>query len=262
MDRSDDYIELGLPGFIAARHYREVSSTMDVARDWIERYSSPELASALIVADYQTQGRGRQGRQWLSGEGAFMATFAFEVELPRAALSGYSLAVGVGIARAFRDRNIEVALKWPNDLVAIVEGSLRKLGGILVEVHDVRSRTYLLVGLGINVNPAPSDVGHIAVSLLELGSDSPRSSDLIRPIASRMVGVHTQFAQGAGVSPFLSEWRTLSAFRRSQTRLTIDLGAETISGVYVDIDSSGALLLSVDGTTRTVHSGHILEVKY
>ena len=262
MHSSNDYIELGLPGFETTRHYREVSSTMDVAKEWLECRSAQGQGHALMVADCQTQGRGRQGRQWLSGDGAFMGTFVFEVELPRAALSGYSLAIGVGISRALRDCNVPVSLKWPNDLVVAVGHSFRKLGGILVEVHDIRSRTFLLVGLGINVTPAPSDVGHLAISLQELGGSKLRSTDLIRPIATRVAEAHQSFSLGGGLTPFLSEWRSLSAFRPSHTRLAIDLGAETVSGVYIDIDQSGALLLSDGKRTRLVHSGHIVEVTY
>jgi len=108
-----------------------VTSTQEVARGL--------PLGSVVVADHQSEGRGRLGRRWEAPPGsALLATFV----MPARPL--LSLAAGVAAARAC---GRSVRLKWPNDL--LVDG--RKLGGILVEVASERA----LVGVGINLSWAP-----------------------------------------------------------------------------------------------------------
>jgi len=115
----------------------------------------------LLIAEEQTQGRGRLGRAWLSARGASL-TFSLALQLAPADWSGLSLAVGVALADALDplapDATPRIALKWPNDLWRLdAPGRGRKLGGILIETVAVGRLRMAVVGVGLNVAPQSLD---------------------------------------------------------------------------------------------------------
>jgi len=117
---------------------------------------SPEPPEAiLLVAEHQTAGRGRLGRQWQSQAGASL-TFSLGLPLQPANWSGLSLAVGVSLAESLEPANGKpptLQLKWPNDLWL----GQRKLGGILVETASWGDQRYVVIGVGLNVTLPDED---------------------------------------------------------------------------------------------------------
>jgi BirA family biotin operon repressor/biotin-[acetyl-CoA-carboxylase] ligase len=247
------YEEIQISGYSLVRVYEEVASTMDVARSMLE-----SVGNRLVIARRQLAGRGRQGRSWHSSNSAFMGTFVFDTEKPTSMLTGYSLAVGVAIAEAVESLGGEVRLKWPNDLVVVNGGSLYKLGGVLIEVEERASHRAVLVGLGINVEDAPSDIPH-ASSLRESCGLELSVDDVISPLAHSLLRAHDSFCAHGGFEAFRARWIDRSCFTVDQSSLTVDLGREVVSGVFQGIEASGALVLRSAAGERVVHSGHVLE---
>ncbi len=235
---------------------------MDVARELIEaeRPSSSEWR-AVITADHQSAGRGRQGRSWSADGDAFMGTFVFVTDAPLARLSGYSLAVGVGVSRVLEGFGAKLSLKWPNDLVVVESRgeSLKKLGGILIEVQDIGASRCVLIGLGLNVNGVPSELAEQAASLREVGLVDITASGLREPLARELSLVHQQVCD-FGFAPLHAEWSSRSCFIAGRTRLTIEVGQESVSGLYQGVSEVGALNLSVADGLRVMHSGHIVGI--
>jgi BirA family biotin operon repressor/biotin-[acetyl-CoA-carboxylase] ligase len=251
--------ELLLDGYAFVSVYDEVSSTMDVAKERLPEVCAPSGAAGLVVARSQTNGRGRQGRSWVSEAGAFMGTFLFPAPGPVALLSGYSLAVGVAVAGAMRSAGAMVQLKWPNDIVAVFDGELRKVGGILIEVQEGGDTRVLLVGLGLNLLSPPESVPH-ATSWQQLSGEAISLVDATERLSRALLASHKQFMSRGGLPAFRSSWEALSVFNAGQTVLTVEGAGENICGTYQGVDETGALLLSVGGQPRTVHSAHILSV--
>jgi BirA family biotin operon repressor/biotin-[acetyl-CoA-carboxylase] ligase len=111
------------------------------------RNEPPE--AILLVAEHQSAGRGRLGRQWQSQAGASL-TFSLGLPLQPADWSGLSLAVGVSLAESLEPATgmpPALQLKWPNDLWL----GQRKLGGILVETASWGDQRYVVIGVGLNV---------------------------------------------------------------------------------------------------------------
>jgi BirA family biotin operon repressor/biotin-[acetyl-CoA-carboxylase] ligase len=101
----------------------------------MRRGSQSNHAPTLLVALSQTAGRGRMGRAWQSQPGAGL-TFSWGMHLAPADWSGLSLAVGLALVEALDpDRQWGLRLKWPNDVCWSNAGTLRKLGGILIETQ-------------------------------------------------------------------------------------------------------------------------------
>ncbi|QIZ71904.1 biotin--[acetyl-CoA-carboxylase] ligase [Oxynema aestuarii] len=107
----------------------------------------------VVLARRQSGGRGQWGRQWRSPEGGLYLSLALKPDLPISQAQILTLCSAWGIATVLRDRNIPVAIKWPNDLVL----DRRKLGGILTETRLDGDRIHTaVVGVGINwTNPVP-----------------------------------------------------------------------------------------------------------
>ena len=134
-----------LPGFTV-----EILPTLGSTNtELMQRARSGQTEPILLVAEQQTAGRGRLGRDWQSQRGDSL-TFSLGLPLAPADWSGLSLAVGVAVASCLPP---EVRLKWPNDLWW--QG--RKLGGILIETASFGSSRYAVIGVGLNLARPPAD---------------------------------------------------------------------------------------------------------
>ena len=160
-----------LPGFSI-----EVLASIDSTNtELMRRARAGRCTPTLLVAEQQTAGRGRLGRDWHSGaEGEQGASLTFSLGLPLSPVdwSGLSLAVGVSVAESLQpvlpaaaSASPRIGLKWPNDLWLGGTAGERKLGGILVETASFvapnaaassassASARYVVVGIGLNVLP-------------------------------------------------------------------------------------------------------------
>lgn len=228
-----------------------VDHTLSTSSDLLARADS--LASGHVrVAEWQTAGRGRQGRRWLSmpAQGlTFSLLWRFEGGVQ--ALAGLSLAVAVALARACEDCGVAgVRLKWPNDLLLHhpLHGD-RKLAGILVDVQgDALGPSTAVIGVGLNVHGAPRDTGQPVAALADAVSGITRQQVLLA--ALRRLAEAIQVFQNAGFEPFREPWQVLHAWQlRSVEVLNAD--GTSIHGVAAGIDTSGALLLETPtGRTR------------
>lgn len=246
--------ELSLPGYSFARVYDEVTSTMDVARESISQLGD---GAGVVCALSQSAGRGRQGRSWSSTRGAMMATFLFQTTLPVAALSGYSLVVGLALADAFEELGAALRLKWPNDLVVVRNDTLMKIGGILIEVQDLKDKRVVLVGVGVNLSQAPDSVAN-ALSIEDICGQVMSVDDALALTSKHLRTAHELFSGLGGFAKFKRRWEDASCFAPGETEITLDLGDRHVSGRFAGIDESGSLLLAVSGEVKSFHSGHLL----
>jgi len=207
------------------------------------------------VAESQSAGRGRRGRQWVSPAGAnlYLSVLRILDAAPRS-VQGMSLVFGVAVAKALESLEVSgVTLKWPNDV--LLDGD--KLGGILVEIAAVGAGPWRAVaGIGINVH-MPGDAG--------AGIDQPwadLASRVARPgrnrLASRVLAEVTaaweRFAD-TGFDGFRRDWDSRDAVRDRAVELHD--GSQVLEGTARGVDADGALLLEVDGAHRRILSGDI-----
>ena len=160
-------VEPQLPGFTI-----EVLPCIDSTNtELMRRARAGRCEPILLVAEQQTAGRGRLGREWHSGTDAASLTFSLGLPLAPLDWSGLSLAVGVSVAESLQpllpaadSRTPRIGLKWPNDLWLGGAAGERKLGGILVEtasfvapqrpaLGSAVAPRYVVVGVGLNVLP-------------------------------------------------------------------------------------------------------------
>jgi BirA family biotin operon repressor/biotin-[acetyl-CoA-carboxylase] ligase len=240
----------------AVIYYDEIESTNDAARRLAQQGAQE---GTLVVAERQTQGKGRLGRLWVTPRGEALS-FSFILrpqllpqEAPRA-----TLVSAVAVAQALRAlTGLEVKIKWPNDL--LIEG--KKIVGILTEMNSEIDRiNYLVVGIGINVNMDPDifppDFRDRATSLrAQLQQPVSRLAVLQRSL-EELERCYESWKTGE-FSELLREWRELSDTLGKTVRVN-DL-ERVIEGLAEDIEEDGSLRLRLsDGTIYRVIVGDVL----
>ncbi|MEG0047242.1 MAG: biotin--[acetyl-CoA-carboxylase] ligase [Comamonas sp.] len=246
-----------LPGFSV-----EILPSVDSSNtELMRRARDGQTDPVLLIAEQQTAGRGRLGRQWVSGVGD---SLMFSLGLPLAPKdwSGLSLAVGVSVAESLQPhlpaagRAPKIGIKWPNDLW--LEGD-RKLAGILIETasfvgthqHDMSAPRYVVIGIGINVRPRPGDGMRTAPACLQeldMALDAPTALACILPA---LVAEVQAFAQH-GFAPLLPRFAQRDLLRGRAVNLS-DGESGTAEGVGPD----GALLVRTARGLQAVTSSEI-----
>ena len=230
-----------------------VSETGSTNADLLARLAAGErLAEGdWLVADRQTLGRGRQGRNWLDAPGNFMGSTAVHVspqDPPPASLSFVAaLAVyEVVLARIGSPRELE--LKWPNDV--LLGGD--KFCGLLLE----REGETVVVGIGVNLAAAPTVEDRRTRALAEFGP-APDRDAFAADLAARFdleLGRWRQY----GLEPILNRW--LAAAHLPGTLLTVhEPSGASLSGAFAGLERDGALRLRLaDGAVRVIHAGDVM----
>ena len=249
-------ISRGVPLPLDVRWYSTVASTMDLAEQAARTHAGEGL---VIVAEEQTEGRGRRGRAWSSPPGAGLyLTFLFRppLERTRPVLGLLTLAAGVGVRDAVgRATGFWPALKWPNDLMV----ERRKLGGILSEGHSLGSAEQsVLVGVGINVRNAahPPDVAARMTSLeAELGRLVERAS-LLEELLVAVPRAYDALRSG-DADDILRTWREASPSAVGHAVEWRSAGGVT-RGTTAGIDAAGALLVTTASGTERLVGGELI----
>ena len=251
-------LRAALPGDVAAQLERiAVLSSVDSTNSFLVRQPHPGIGrGAACLAEHQTAGRGRRGRGWVTPYGAGLAlSFAWRFELPLAALSGLSLAVGVVLAEALQQLGLNGhQLKWPNDLH--VDG--RKLAGILVEAYgESHGPTLVVVGLGLNLRLPQEHAATIDqpwTDLASAGLPGVSRNTLAADLLHRLVVACNGYAN-TGLGDFLRRWEAFDGYRGREVQLTS--GNRVVRGRYLGIDDTGALRLDVAGRQELFHAGEV-----
>lgn len=228
---------------------------------------------AVWLAESQTGGRGRQGRVWLSPRGEnLLFSVLLRLRCAPQRVPPVSLVVGLAVrdavARALlgggggagaAERDAEVVVKWPNDVMVRrgAEGAMKKVAGVLVESALAGSNVeYVVVGIGVNVlmREMPEDVAAIATSIALEGGAVDRAEVLADVLAGLERDVELVAHKGLGhVHARLAKYDAL----RGKAVESVGEG-EVLRGIASGIDADGRLLVRrEDGTVVHVSSGEM-----
>ena len=225
-------------------HYHQtISSTNEFITNQINQLKKGDLC----LAEYQTAGRGRRGRQWLSPfAGQLIFSFYWTID-PKKALDGLSLVIGLAIAEA-----LNAKVKWPNDILL----SGRKLGGILVEIINHKNGLLnLVVGIGINVKlPQSTEISQPYAQLTEQDLNIDREKILIKVI-QRIYSRLAQFEEKGIDEEFMQQWINHNEFFGDEVNVFTEQGA--ISGIEQGIDKRGYLKVITDEGERYFNAGEV-----
>ena len=245
----------------------ETTSTNDeLGNRWRERDSRPLLPFTSVVADFQTRGRGRLGRQW---EAPKKSSLLLSILVPTTEEDATWVPLAGGLAAALvldgllpagegvqpggaasaPAEALRVDLKWPNDL--LVGG--KKIAGILSERlgEDGDGTVWVALGIGVNVTQGEEDLPPVPSTSLHLQGGAPVSRSALAHM------IIEQLKVTLASESLTNDYATRCISARSNVRATLPDGS-TITGIGTGIDTSGALLVEDEGgTTHTISAGDV-----
>ena len=212
----------------------------------------------VVIAERQTKGRGRMGRDWTSQPGLDITMSV--ILKPSIIVSDVTLLTvlaSVACCSALRETTgLRVTLKWPNDLM--VTG--KKIGGILTEIRAAAGKvTAAVIGIGINLNSSGNDLPpEVKTRATSVKNETGRKFERTPVIAAICDGLDSWYEillrEGSG--RLLDAWRNLASMLGSF--VTVTSGEVTLRGVAKDIDDRGMLLLELpSGAVKKLSSGEV-----
>lgn len=237
--------QVGCPLGEPLHYFASTTSTNDQAKT---AASQGAASGATFVADHQTAGRGRHGRQWLAAPNQQLSVSVVWRPRGGVAPAALTLAVGVALHRALTPllpASESLTIKWPNDL----EARGRKLAGVLVEASTTPHGPHVVIGFGLNVHSAPTLAELTPISLAELGMAITREGllvDLLRALNGELNAFERHGAEAA--VRYLNRHHAL----RGQS-----VRVDDVEGTVVKVSPAGALVLQTSTGLREVSSGTV-----
>jgi BirA family biotin operon repressor/biotin-[acetyl-CoA-carboxylase] ligase len=216
------------------------------------------LSGSICFAEYQTAGKGRRGRQWISPYGCnIYLSVLWRFQQGPAAISGLSLAIGSAVIRALKQHQInDIGLKWPNDIYS--QG--KKLGGILVEVSgETDGPCSAVIGLGLNLFMPEIQAENITQAWTDLSKITENQpllrNQLAGTLLNHLLPIIAEY-ETVGIKAHLDEWRSYDCL--SGNAATLFIGQQQFDGIVQGIDDNGMLLIErPDGSVQTFASGEV-----
>jgi len=235
-------------------HYFDtLASTNDLAKELGVR-GAPE--GTLVVAEGQSRGRGRLGREWNSppGVGLYVSVL-LRPPLPPTDMPQITLTAAVAVVRALKQAaGVAAGIKWPNDL--ILAG--RKLGGILTEMETESDQIrHLVVGLGLNVNTPqfPAELANLATSLALATGRTHSRLRILQVWLEELESLYQRFL-AREFPEILQEWKDYTVTLGREVR--VRQGQMEVCGQALEVAPDGALLVQTRaGEIVRVTSGEI-----
>lgn len=255
----EDFLDLSDSAVLKARgisvvSYKHIDSTSLAARRYAAKKPSLPL---LIIADFQSEGRGRMGRSFFSPEGTGLyATLLLDAsDCPISSVVGITSAAAVAVSLAIENvTGIECGIKWVNDIY--LRG--KKIAGILTEAFAEGDSRFLSIGVGINVctDNFPKELMKTAASI---GADESVRRELALEVCLSIFEAYEKIKRGD--ASFMEEYRKRSVIIGKE--ISFFENGRQLDGVaeYVD-DEGGLRVVLKDGEKKVLRSGEItLKIK-
>jgi len=248
-------VEFGLDASFSVEYHDALPSTNDRARE----LAATGERDVAVLADRQTGGRGRRGREWSSPSGGVWMSLVLRPNVPPARASLLTLAAAVAVTDAAREAGVDAAIKWPNDVIVPRDEAAEssqgdtpsrggdKLAGVLTEMEGEASEvSWVVVGMGVNVNVDPSDLAGESTSVRAEAGDVER-----RVFVQRVLERFDALRDDPDAT--LDAWRGHAATLGERVRVETQHG--DLVGTAVDVTAHGALVLDTDDGEEVVHTG-------
>lgn len=239
--------------------YQTVDSTNRVAADEIitKQTIQGRASGTVVLAEYQTRGRGRRGKDWISPFGSnIYLSIIWDFDTGASALQGLSLSVGVAVKRALAQLGLDtVKLKWPNDIY----NNKKKLGGILLEmVGDPAGQCTVIIGIGINVTMPQQSGLAIDQQWTDIRSciNEPVSRNKLAALIIENCFYVLSDYERQGFAAYKDEWQASDAFKGELG--TVSSAKQSITGTILGVDNNGALKMRLsNGETADFIGGEL-----
>ncbi len=234
----------------------EVHSLIDSTNSYLMRRLPNQLSHGQVcIAEHQSAGRGRRGRQWVSpfASHIYMSMY-WLLEEGMSAAMGLSVVTALAVSDAIKALyNIDVQLKWPNDIY--LDGV--KLAGILIDLEgQMTEECHCVIGLGLNLVMPKQSIDQIDQPWTELQAHCDTAIDrneltvaLIKSLTARLTAHH------GNNQTMISEWQKLDLYYNQQVKIIT--GQNETIGICRGINHQGALMLEVNQQIKPIYGGEV-----
>ena len=227
---------------------RKVKSTSDWAKK-LAKMGAEE--GTVTVAETQTAGRGRLGREWSSPRGGLWFSIVLQPKMKASEAAKLVFVASLAVAEALHEKyGLRTETKWPNDVLV----DDKKICGILAEMNTKNERVNCVtLGIGVNANFLADDVlpelvkAHATSIEKEFGKKI-RLEILLKSLLEKMETIYDGYLE-AGFAPLLEQWKKYAQFL-GRTVAIMDQ-EERLNGLAFDVDLDGALILKLEDGTRS-----------
>jgi len=235
----------------------EVHNIIDSTNNYLMRRLPNQIQHGQVCfAEYQSAGRGRRGRQWISpfGSHIYMSMYWY-LEQGMSAAMGLSTVAALAVSDAIKKLyDVEVQLKWPNDIY--LKGV--KLAGILIDLDgQALEPCHCVIGIGINLHMPEKSAQQVDQPWTDLQANTAVDIDR-NQLAAELINCLTkrlQLHQINGLSDMVDEWQEQDYFYNKDVKLIT--GQKETIGNCKGINEQGALLLEVDGNVKAIYGGEV-----
>jgi len=239
-------------------YFPELKSTNIMAKEKALHRAEGINEGTLIIAERQSAGKGRLGREWFSPAGGICLSIILYPQLPPSYIPRITLMTAVAVVKAIKMcTQIEPKIKWPNDILI----NEKKVCGILTEMNaELDIINWVVVGIGINVNidhrEFPEDIQKNTISLKEVSGKEILRVKMVQIFLQEFEKYYESLKKRE-FSSILKEWKLYS--HTLGRKIRVDIGEKIIIGEAVNINEEGALILKKeDGELIKIISGTVI----
>jgi len=240
------------------KYFAEATSTNDVAKELVAKGVKE---GTIVLAETQTQGRGRLGRRWLSPEGGIWLSVILRPKIPAKDSYQLTFMAAVAVAKTIRRMfKLNAEIKWPNDVLV----NDRKVCGILTE-SSVRGDAvdFAVIGIGVNANvdlaSFPKDLRSSVTTLEAEVKGEVERERFLCTLLEELENCY-KMLQEKKFELVLEEWKSLTTLFGAHVEVTSLKGK--VRGLAVGVNRNGGLeVLLKNGTIRKVLSGDVVKQK-
>jgi BirA family transcriptional regulator, biotin operon repressor / biotin---[acetyl-CoA-carboxylase] ligase len=240
-----------------------VAQTGSTNADLVASAQRGALAGSVLIADYQSAGRGRLGRAWTAPPGSSIAMSA--LLRPAASPSRWTwlpLVVGLSVAEALRrTAGAWAVLKWPNDVLV----GEQKLCGILAERVDTKDGPACVIGMGINVWLTAAELPVPTATSLAVLADTvpeihvPARTELIVAVLDQLEQAYRRWESSADQSSLRATY--LARCDTIGRTVRVVLADRELEGVAQSIDADGRLIVRTSSGTEAIGAGDVIHLR-
>ncbi len=235
----------------------EVHSLIDSTNSYLMRRLPNQVTKGQVcLAEYQSAGRGRRGRQWISpfGSQIYLSMYWY-LEQGLSAAMGLSLVSALAVSDAiYSVANVQVQLKWPNDVYL---GGV-KLAGILIDLEgQALEPSHSVIGIGLNLAMPQQAAQQIDQKWTDLQTHCDNkidrntlSAQLIHYLLKRL-----EQHKSNGLAVMIDEWHARDLYLNRRVKLLT--GESVTKGICRGVNNQGALMLEVDGKIKPIYGGEV-----
>jgi BirA family biotin operon repressor/biotin-[acetyl-CoA-carboxylase] ligase len=249
--------EINLEKFQASLHTKRLGRRVFFSRkvkstsDWAKKLAKMGAEEGTVaVAETQTAGRGRLGREWASPRGGLWFSIVLKPKREADEAAKLVFVASLAVAEVLHEKyGLRTETKWPNDV--LVNG--KKICGILAEMNTKGERVnYVILGIGVNANFRADDVlpelmKTRATSIEKEFGKKIRLESLLKELLEKMETTYDGYLE-TGFAPLLEQWKKYAEFLG---RIVVIMDQEErLNGLALDVDLDGALILKLEDETR------------